>query len=95
MFHEDILKISYLKYIKTKFMISNMHCKELHLNNFKDDFLNISIFLHPQIPDLLILSYHNKPYINGNIIYFRELTLMTGFVVQGHILCNLLAFLIK
>ncbi len=72
-----------------------MHCKELHLNNFKDDFLNISIFLHPQIPDFQILSYHNKPYINGNIIYFRELTLMTGFVVQGHILCNLLAFLIK
>ncbi len=23
---------------------SNMHCKELHLNNFKDDFLNIWIF---------------------------------------------------
>ncbi len=54
MFHEDIL---YHKYIKTKFCISNMHCCELHLNNFKDDFLNISIFLHPQIPDLKILSY--------------------------------------
>ncbi len=36
------------------------------LNNFKDVFLNIQIFLHPQIPDLQILS---KPYINGNIIY--------------------------
>ncbi len=33
--------------------------------NFKDDFL----FLHPQIPDFQILSNHNKPYINGNIIY--------------------------
>ncbi len=22
-------------------------------------------FLHPQIPDLQILSYNNKPYING------------------------------
>ncbi len=60
------------------------------------------IFLHPQIPDFPILSYHNKPYINGKIIYsaFRwcinlnskKLTLMTGFVVQGHIL---LAHLIK
>ncbi len=28
-------------------------------------FLNIEIFLHPQIPDFQILS---KPYINGNII---------------------------
>ncbi len=26
-------------------------------------------FLHPQIPDLQILSNHNKPYININIIY--------------------------
>ncbi len=34
--------------------------------NFKDDFLNIKIFLHPQIPDFQILP---KPYINGNIIY--------------------------
>ncbi len=64
-------------------------------NNFKGDFLNIYIFLHPQIPDFQILSDHNKPYINGNIIYlafiwytnlnFKILTRMTGFVVQGHI----------
>ncbi len=49
-------------------------------------------FLHPQIPDLQILS---KPYINGNIIYsafrwcihikFEKCTLMTGFVLQGQI----------
>ncbi len=26
MFHEDILYISYHKYIKTSFLISNMHC---------------------------------------------------------------------
>ncbi len=38
-------------------------------NNFKGDFLNILIFLHPQIPDLQILSYHNKPYINGKHIW--------------------------
>ncbi len=45
-------------------------CKKLSIiciakNNFKDDFLNIQMVLHPQIPDLQILS---KPYINGNII---------------------------
>ncbi len=62
MFHEDIL---YRKYIKTSFLISNMHCQELYLGNFKSD-LDI---LHPQIPDVQILSYHNKPHINGNIIY--------------------------
>ncbi len=58
-----------------------------------------------------ILSYHNKPYINGNIMYsafrwcinlnFEKLTLMTGFVLQGHnflkisnfLQSNVLAFL--
>ncbi len=42
-----------------------------------------------------ILPYHNKTYINETLIYsafiwcsnlnFRKLTLMTGFVFQGHI----------
>ncbi len=66
-----------------------MHCYELHLNNFKDDFLNIEIFLHAQIPDLQILSDHNKPYINGDIIIQLSdyvLSLMTGLVVQGQII---------
>ncbi len=31
-----------------------MHCYELHLDNFKGDFLNILIFLHAQIPDFQI-----------------------------------------
>ncbi len=35
----------------------------------RNNFLNIYIFLHPQIPDFQILSDHNKPYINGNINY--------------------------
>ncbi len=39
--HEDILYISYHKYIKTSLLIINMHYCELHLNNFKDDFFNI------------------------------------------------------
>ncbi len=97
MFHEDILLMSYCKYIKTACLISNMHCLELHLDNFKDYFLNIYIFLHPQIPDFqIVVSQPNIVlYINGKIIYsafrwcrnlnFNKLTLMTGFVVQGHI----------
>ncbi len=40
----------------------------------------IFFFLHPQIPDFQILSYHNKPYINGKIMY----KLMTELLVQGH-----------
>ncbi len=48
-----------------------MHCYELHLDSFKGDFLNISIFfgtLRFQILKYLylsqILSDHNKPYMN-------------------------------
>ncbi len=60
-----------------------MQCLEFHLNNFKDDFVNISIFFFT--PDFQILS---KPYVNGNMIYSDDaLTLMTGFVVHGHIFC--------
>ncbi len=32
---------------------------ELHLDNFKGDFLNIWIFLHPQIPDIQVVSQPN------------------------------------
>ncbi len=53
MFREDIVSISYRKYIKTWFLISNMHCLELHLDNFKDNFL---IFLLSQIPDIQIVA---------------------------------------
>ncbi len=81
-----ILRSCSMKILVILLMISN-----IHLNNFKGDFLNVLIFLLPQI-----LSYHNKPYINGKLIYsalrccininFEKLTLMTGFVVQGYIL---------
>ncbi len=47
MFHEDILYISYHKYI-----------------NFKCEFLN-----NKKNFVLQILSYPNKPYINGKLIY--------------------------
>ncbi len=74
----------------THFSSNNVHLALY--DPFKDDFLNISNFLHPQIPDFQILSYHNKPYINGNMMYYYTIkayeiaSLMTGFVVQGHIL---------
>ncbi len=45
------------------------------MNNFKDDFLIFLDFFAP----FQILS---KPYINGKMIY----SLVTGLVVQGHIL---------
>ncbi len=35
-------------------------------NNFKGDFINIKIFMLPQIADFQISS---KPYINGKLIY--------------------------
>ncbi len=37
--------------IKTNFFISYVYCKALHLDNFKGDFLNTKIFLHPWIED--------------------------------------------
>ncbi len=87
--------------------VSNIHfrliciVKIFHLNNFKGHFLNIEFFLHPQIPDLKILSYHN----NGKLIYsafrwcinlnFDKLTLKTGFVVQGHIYSWFVGYAVK
>ncbi len=48
-FMPKIIKIlsKYPKYIKPSFLISNMHCQELYLDNFKSDF---DFFLHPPIP---------------------------------------------
>ncbi len=56
MFHEDI------SYRKRNFWLVICIAK----NNFKDDFLNIQIFLHPQIAYFQILS---KPYINEKIMF--------------------------
>ncbi len=52
MFHGNIL---YRKYIKTEFLISNMHCQELYLGNFIWATLFGQFFLHPQIPDFQIV----------------------------------------
>ncbi len=82
MFHEDILYISYRKYIKTKFWLVICIAKNLIWTTLKGNFHALRFQILSQI-----LSYHNKPYINGKIIYnhkFHKLTLMTGFVVQGH-----------
>ncbi len=69
--------VNFLTYIsKHLFLISNMYCKELNLDSFKPDFLNISIFFCPlrfQIFKLLylsqILSNPNILCINGKLIY--------------------------
>ncbi len=68
--------------------------KNLISTTLKMIFSIFRFFLHPQIPDFQILSYHNKPYINGKIIYsafrwcinlnFNKMTLMTGLVDHGH-----------
>ncbi len=59
MFHEDIL---YISFPKMNYWLVICIAK----NIFKADFLNIQMFLHPQIPDFLILS---KPCINGKLMY--------------------------
>ncbi len=76
--HQDIKISNYKLYYWLVICIAN--------NNFKGDFLNMQMFLHPQIPDVQILS---KPYINGNMIYsafrwcitlsFTKLNLKTVF----------------
>ncbi len=66
MFHEDICTVNISK---LNYWLVICIAKKLNLNKFKDDFLNIWFFLHPQIPDFQILSDHNKPYINGKFIY--------------------------
>ncbi len=64
MFHEDIYFLFYRKYIKTRFLISNMHCLEHYLDNFKGE---IETFLRNIFSQ--ILSNPNKPFINGKLIY--------------------------
>ncbi len=37
------------KYIKTSFLISNMHCQELYLGNFKSDLVFLIVVSQPNI----------------------------------------------
>ncbi len=68
MINENIWYISYRKNIKTDFLISNVYCKELHLDNFKGDFLNIFfIKIFKQLYLGQIFPYPNKLYINGKL----------------------------
>ncbi len=56
MFHEDILWISYRKYIKTQFLISNICiAKNFIWTTLKVIFSIFRFFLHPQIPDFQIV----------------------------------------
>ncbi len=90
----------YRKYIKTSFLISNMQCKELHLDNYKRQFSQYSDFFAPsdsRISNSCISAKNcpNKPYINGKLIYLafmgsinrncKKLTLKTVSLVHGHI----------
>ncbi len=57
-----------------------MHCYELHLDNFKGNFLNILTFF---------CTLRFQIFKVANIVLFQKIvTLMTGFVVQGHIWLN-------
>ncbi len=88
----------YCKYIK-KLYIWLVICiaKNFIWTNLKSDFLNILILFHPQIPDFEIVVYF--PILTNHtsmeslfiqlsdyieILILKMLTLMTGFVVQGH-----------
>ncbi len=72
-FMPKIIKIlsKYPKYIKTSFLISNMHCQELYLGNFKSD-LDFLAPLDSRFSNSCISAKycrHIKPYINGKLIY--------------------------
>ncbi len=64
----------------------NMHCYELHLDNFKGDFLSIVIFYSNS--DIQIVSRQNivrsQPYINGKHIY----NLNTITIYKTHVTCH-------
>ncbi len=76
MFHEDISTVNILK---RNYWLVICIAKNLIWTALKKIFRIIWIFLHPHIPDLQILSNHNKPYII-NLIFFN-CTFMTGFVL--------------
>ncbi len=72
-----------------------MYCKELHLDNFKGDFLNICIFMHPHIQDIQIVIFQPNVITNhtsmkslffqlSDDVYISNLKKLTGFGVQGH-----------
>ncbi len=90
------LYISYRKYIKMYFWLVIYIAKDFIWTTLNVIFSIFRFFLYPLITDLgRILSYPNKPFINGKLIYsaFRWCinlnlsfcTLVTWFVVQGYI----------
>ncbi len=79
----------YQKYIKTSLLINNMHCKGFIWTTLKAIF---SIFKFFVSSDSIfsnscfgqILSYHNKPYISGKLIYstFRSARCINLFFLK-------------
>ncbi len=58
------------------------------MDSFKDAFLNISIFLHPQIFNSCISAKYRPIRTSMEHVFIQLLdgfTFMTCFVVQGHI----------
>ncbi len=74
-----------------KCLIGNMHCKQLHLNNFKGDFLNILDFFASS-DSRFSNSFISAKYTSMEILFIqlsddiciseKKMTLMTGFVVH-------------
>ncbi len=65
MFHEDIIIVNISKLNYWLVICIAMYFIWTTLKMI----FNILIFLHPRIPDFQILSDHNKPYINGNLLF--------------------------
>ncbi len=90
MFHEDICTVNISK---LNFWLVICIAKNFIWTTLKAIFSIFWFFCTLRFQIFQILSYHNKPYINGKIIYsafrwcinlnFTKCTLMTGFVLQG------------
>ncbi len=88
--------------LKLNFWLVICIAKNLIWTTLKAIFSVFWVFCTLRFQIFQILSYHNKPHINGKLIYsafrwcinlnFEKFTLMTGFVIQGHILKNLRTF---
>ncbi len=99
MFHEDILvHICTVNILKLNFWLVICIAKNFIWTTLKAILSIFRFFLHPQIPDFQIvvsycsqiLSYTNHTsmesfFIQLSYLNFENMTLMTGFVVQGHI----------
>ncbi len=98
MFHEDILvHICTVNISKMYFWLVICLAKNFIWTTLKAIVSIFRFFLHPQIPDFQIVVYLSQIlpctnhtsmeslFIQLSYLNFENMTLMTGFVVQGHI----------